>query len=554
MGRETEWLELKEASHNFHFDDLGKYFCALSNEANLHGQECGWLVFGVNDKGLILGSQYRQNRADLDSLKHEVAAQTSNRLTFVEIYEIHPPEGRVVLFEIPPAPQGMPIAWKGHYYGRDGSSLVPLNLEEIERIRRQTSNPDWSVQVCPQATIAALSPDALSQARTSFKQCIQNRDAAGEVDHWSDKTFLDRAKLTVGGQITRAAILLLGRPEAAALVSPAITQITWRLEGEEKAYEHFGPPFLLSVNQLYKRIRNIRFRLQPFGQLLPIELEKYDSKVVLEALNNCIAHQDYRKQARIIVTEMPDRLIFENAGSFFEGTVEDYVLRDKTPKHYRNPFLTQAMVNLNMIDTMGYGIRRMFTTQRERFFPLPDYDLSTPDTVRLTIHGKLLDENYSRILISKTDLPLDLVIALDRVQKRRPITAAQLKELRRLKLVEGRKPNLVPASHLAAATESKADYIRHRSFDDAHFKTMVLEYLKKFGSATRQDLNRLLAGKLSDSLSPAQKQAKVQNILASMSRRDKTIFRSGPKKKSVWKLVQGNPAPPKTNLKIPPQK
>ncbi len=538
LPAETEGFEFKEAKQNFDFDQLGKYFSALSNEANLHSTVAGWLVFGVSDQGDIVGSHYRPQRAGLDSLKHEVADQTGNKLTFVEIYELAEPEGRVILFAIPPAPPGLPIAWKGHFYGRDGESLVALNLWEIERIRRQSTVEDWSVHPCPNASVADLDPAAIAQARANFKQRLQNRMDASKVDSWKDATFLDRAKLTVASKVTRAALLLLGRAESAALLSPAIAQVTWRLEGEEKAYEHFGPPFLLTVNDVFRRIRNLRFRLQPFGQLIPVELEKYDAKVVLEALNNCLAHQDYARQARVVVTEYPDRLVFENAGSFFEGAVEDYVLHDKTPQHYRNPFLAQAMVNLNMIDTMGYGIRRMFEAQRQRFFPLPDYDTSKPDSVCLTIHGKLLDENYSRILISKSDMPLGLVVALDRVQKKRTIADADLKELRRLKLVEGRKPNLFPAASIAAATESKADYIRHRAFDDAHYKQLVLEYLRQFGSASRQDLERLLTDKLSDALSAAQKRNKIQNLLARMSRHDSSIIRTGPKQQAVWRLAE----------------
>ncbi len=49
-----------------------------------------------------------------------------------------------------------------------------------------------------------------------------------------------------------------------------------------------------------------------------------------------------------------------------EGTPEDYVRGDKTPRGYRNPYLVQAMVELNMIDQMGYGIQRMYETQRKR--------------------------------------------------------------------------------------------------------------------------------------------------------------------------------------------
>lgn len=101
---ETEWVEFKEAKNNFDSDDLGRYFSALSNEACLKGKTCGWLVFGVRHKPrTVVGSQYRSHRPDLDRLKQEVAAQTSQRLTFEEIHEVLMPQGRVVMFQIPAA-------------------------------------------------------------------------------------------------------------------------------------------------------------------------------------------------------------------------------------------------------------------------------------------------------------------------------------------------------------------------------------------------------------------------------------------------------------------
>ena len=133
---ETEWLEFKGAKANFDSDDLGKYFSAPSNEASLEGETAGWLVFGVQDKPhKIVGSHYRQDRAKLDSLKQEVAQHTTGEITFTEIHELKLREDRVVMFEISPAPRGIPVAWKGHFYGRDAHALGPLNIQEIEQIR-----------------------------------------------------------------------------------------------------------------------------------------------------------------------------------------------------------------------------------------------------------------------------------------------------------------------------------------------------------------------------------------------------------------------------------
>jgi ATP-dependent DNA helicase RecG len=202
---ENEIVEFKEAKNSFDSNKLGKYFCALSNEANLSSKPCGWLVFGVENKHKsIVGSNFRSNRVDLDSLKGEIGNKTTNRITFIEIYELQTSDGRVVMFQIPPAPKGIPIAWEGHYYGRDGEELSPLNLEEIERIRSQVTFFDWSAQICSQATIDDVDKEAILLARANYK--VKNSRLSNEIDEWDDITFLNKARVTISGKITNAAI------------------------------------------------------------------------------------------------------------------------------------------------------------------------------------------------------------------------------------------------------------------------------------------------------------------------------------------------------------
>ena len=375
LPNESEVVEFKEAKTSFDIAELGQYFSALSNEANLLKKKCGWLVFGVKEqrsgpnRWVVVGSQFRAARHHLDNLKKEIADQTTGRITFVEIYEVPHPNGRVVLFQIPPAPPGQPISYKGHYYGRDNESLVPLNSEEYDRIRAQGTYADWSAAVVPEATLKDLDPDALAKARVEYKK----KHPRQPVNDWNDQTFLNKAKLTINGQITRTALLLLGSPEVVHYLNPSVAQVTWLLKKEDGSsldYEHFGPPFLIQTDQVLTKIRNLRYRYLPDGTLFPDEIDMYDTYVIREALHNCLAHQDYTLCERISLTEHTEHLIFENAGSFIPGSVEKVIEQDAPPSYYRNKFLADAMVNLDMIDTIGSGIRRMFEKQRDRFFPI----------------------------------------------------------------------------------------------------------------------------------------------------------------------------------------
>lgn len=538
ISGENEWVEFKHAEDKFDFEKLGKYFSALSNEANLKGESCGWLIFGIEDKTRkIIGTNFRKNRADLDSLKHEIAQHINTGITFIEIYELQLQEGRVIMFQIPAAPRGIPTDWKGHFYGRDGESLVALNLQEIEQIRSQVKQFDWSAQICGGATIDDLDPPAIEKARIEYKK--KNPPLAGEVDQWDDITFLNKAKVTINGKIPRTAIILLGREESEYYISPSVAKISWILKDEknmDKDYKHFGPPFIINTDAVYGRIRNLTYRYLKNNTLFPTEVSQYEPFVIREALNNCIAHQNYELCGKINVIEMPDELMFTNLGSFIPGSVEVVITSKSPPEYYRNQWLANAMVNLGMIDTIGSGIRRMYDFQRKRYFPLPDYNLSDPQGVKVTIYGKVLDEKYTNILINNTDLDLISVIYLDKVQKKKKLTKEEVRILRKQKLIEGRYPNLYVSAKIASITGDKAKYIKNRGLNVGFYKEMIISHIRKFGSASRADIDDLLIDKLPEFLNLEQKKNRINNLLFAMSKKDEKIRNIGSYRYSKWVL------------------
>jgi ATP-dependent DNA helicase RecG len=536
-GWENEIVEFKEAGKDYSTGRVGEYFSALSNEANLRGVEAGWLVFGVNDKTRrVVGTSYRESNERLQSLKAQIAQDTEPSVTFRAIHEVNHDGGRVVMMEVPPAPDGIPISWKGHYYARAGESLTPLGLDKLDQIRAQGLSRDWSAVVVPEATVDDFDTEALSQARRAFARKYPHRFTEEEVFGWPVTVFTDRARLTSNGQVTRASLLLIGKRESAWRLSPHPAQLTWSLVEPNRAYEHFSPPFLLTTHWLYRRIRNVRLRLMRPGTLQPVEVAQYDERIVLEALHNAIAHQDYTRAGRVLVQEFADRLVLTSEGSFFDGLPEQYAAGGKSATRYRNATLAQAMVELGMIDTLSFGIFDMHDRQMRRYLPMPDYDLTDLNQVKLTLHGSVVDEAYTDLLMTRTDLPLTDVLALDRVQKRLPIPDDAVRRLRRQNLIEGRRPNLRVAPIVAEATATRAGYIHARGQDDLHYLRLIVDYLTQFGSATRQDIDDLLRDKLSDTLTSEQKARKIANLLTKL-RRDGHIRNSGLRSSPVWTLA-----------------
>jgi ATP-dependent DNA helicase RecG len=532
---ETEVVEFKEAKSGYDFTKLGRYFSALSNEANLAGKPDAWLVFGVkNNPHDIVGTQFRLQRTDLDHLKGEIANKTTNRISFIEIHELSLPEGRVLMFQIPAAPKGIPIAFDGHYYARDGEELSPLNLEKIERIRSGLLATDWSAGILPHATLNDLDPAAISMARKKYKELFPKK--AVDVDSWDDAHFLDKTKFTIKKQITRTAILLLGKEESEHFLSPAEAKIRYLLkdaQGNNRDHYIIGCPLLLAIDQVYDKIRNPGYMyMNNQESLFPETTQTYEPFVIREALNNCIAHQDYTISGRVNVVEMDDQLIFSNKGTFIPVSVERVVMEDTPEEQYRNPFLAAAMVNVKLIETAGGGIRKMHNYQRARFFPMPEYDFAD-GSVKVTITGKVLDLSYAEVLARNKDLSLEEIIMLDKLQKKKILSIHEEKHLKQRGLIEGKRPNYFISLKLAQKTDQKAAYTKNRAMEKQYYVDLISKALDQHDKMTRKEIDELLWLKLPDWMNDQQKKKKISNLLSEMRRKKKIVDRGIPGR-PIW--------------------
>ena len=518
---ESEVIEFKEARTNYSFNDIGKYFSALSNEANLRGLQEAWLIFGVSDDKRYVGTEFRK-QGNLQSLKKEIVNGTNERLTFLEIYKLTVEKCRVIAFQIPPAIRWIPTTWQGAAYAREHESICPLPMNKVDLIRSQIGM-DWSKEIVEEATIDDLDTEAIKKARELFSKRQNDRKKAQEVlRNLSDIEVLNKAGITIKGKITRTALLLLGKSEAKYFFDGFIPRITWTLynaDNSVKAYEHFDIPMLLAVDKVYSKIRNEKYRYIAGQQtLFPDEVDQYEPELIKEIINNCIAHQDYRLRGKINVEEFEDRLVFINEGAFIPESIEQALEPGYKPPYYRNVFLCNAMVNLYMIDTNSMGIPMMYQIQRDKCFPLPTYDLNTVNRVKVTVYGKILDKNYTQLLRSDADLNMGTVFLLDQVQKQEMISKENFKELKNQGLVEGRYPNIFVSFKVADIVGQKAAYVRNKGLDDDICKQLIIKALESMEEASKQELMEVLEKALPEVLSDEQKSKKVSNLLQAMKK------------------------------------
>lgn len=516
-----EWKAFGNLTHDVSGhkgEDVISYVSAI---ANMRG---GHLVIGVEDQTLNITGIQNFHDYTPENLPARITGNCTHLITeglYVENYTTTDTNKTVWIIHIPKHAPRKPVIAHKQPWQRLGDNLVRLTLERESAILSEplSNIEDWSTAIVQDAAIDDLDPAAIAKARENYKNKFPHQ--AHDIDRWDDITFLNKAKVIIKGKITRTAIILLGKPESEHFISPAETKIRWLLKdvkGNDKDYHIESCPLLLAVDKIYAKIRNLKYRYIKDGTLFPDEVDQYEPFVIREAINNCIAHQDYTKGGRINVVEMEDQLIFTNLGSFIPGSVEKVVKEDAPEEHYRNRFLATAMFNLKMVDTAGGGIRKMFNYQRERFFPMPEYDLSE-DRVKVTVIGKVLDMDFARVLARNPSLFLEQIIMLDKVQKQKPLSDEEIKYLKGLGLIEGRKPNYVISAKITASLsndELKAHYIKQRGLDDEHYKNLIVEYLKKFGESPRKNIEKFLRDKLPDILTESQKKNKVTNLLSAL--------------------------------------
>ena len=529
------WASLKHNVSGKKGDDL---LCYVSALANMDG---GCIVIGAQDGTLLPTGLSDPGDYTPEGLPHRLLGRCAHLPSLglhVELLRADDTGAVVWLVHVPRHAPRRPVVAHDIAWQRDHDKLVPLREDRLAAILAEPLvGQDWSAETVPQASLADLDPEALALARRQYQgKHKQDRWAAGVAD-WSDAEFLDRARLTRNGVLTRAGVLLLGRAECAALLAPHPAELTWKRPAERQT-RHFGPPFLTATSKLMQCIGNPVIKLFPDTQLIPVQLPRYEVQLVLEALHNCIAHQDYECAERVVVEEWPNRLCLRNAGEFVDGRPSDYYQGTRTPSRYRNAWLASAMHEVGMIDKAGFGIADMVNIQRKRFLPLPDYEGSTGAQTVFNVMGQTLSLDYSRLLMEQPDIDLATVLLLDMLQKGQALSAEQRRALRRRGLVEGRGTRTTLSAGVASAIGREAEYVDATGLDNQHFRALVLKLLA-LGPQPRVKVNRLLLDKLPASIAGEQRRRDyIKGLLQDMARSGDIENIGGATRAARWALIK----------------
>lgn len=530
-----EWKEMKNLKNSFAGDEKNDVVSYVSAIANMEG---GHLVIGVRDKSLeIIGTDLNKfnlnaQTAVLKLLEH--CTNLSSEGLDIEEYVTEDEHKVVWIIHIPKHLPRRPVFAHRKAWQRVEDSLIEMTQERLAVILDEPvyEANDWSAEIVPNATIDDLDELAVAKARIMFKKVHASNIPAAEVDAWTTEDFLSNSGIMSEGKLTRAAIILLGKPVSVFKLRPAVVEVTWTLRDERQDvvdYEHFTAPFILTVDKILSKIHNLTMRELPGGTLFPETMKQYDDYTIREALHNAIAHQDYTLQQRINFVENPGYLYYANGGSFIPGSLQKALETKGPQRHFRNECLCRAMVNFNMIDTVSRGIKKMFNEQRLRHFPMPDYDIDLLNKeVGVTIYGNTINEKYTQLLKQNETLSLEDCILLDAVQKGHRIPEKHAVDLLNRGLLEGDTSEYGISLDVAKKTKQLPDYTRNRGLAKEKMMQMILQYLQNAGTigAKRDSIYEYIKDVMPQMKTHEQKLRMLGDMLNALSA-DRHIYAKG---------------------------
>jgi ATP-dependent DNA helicase RecG len=476
---EDEHLEFKEAKNRFDFEELVKYCCALANEGG------GRIVLGVTNKQprRVVGS-----KAFADFQRTKLGLLERLRLR-IDAWEIAHPDGRVLVFEVPGRPIGMPIQYNGAYWMRGGESLVPMTPDMLKRIFAETQ-PDFSAEICSGADFGDLDRRSIDLFRDRWAARARRTDLAG----FAPEQLLIDADLHLPGKgITYAALILFGTERAMArLLGQAELIFEYRSDPASIPYQQrqeFRRGLLLFHDELWNLIdlRNEVHSLRdgPYRR----DIAALNEDAVREAVLNAVCHRDYRLYGPTFVRQSPRRIEIVSPGGFPPDVNPCNVLFRQSPRNRR---LAEALARCGLVERSGQGADRMFQACLTEGKLPPDFSASTPESVCVVLNGAVQDEAFitflDRITTEKQSRfsVVDLVV-LDAVHRGLPIPEmmrGRLTELVALGAVErlGRSRLVLSRSFYVLKGRS-GEYTRRAGLDRNTRKELLLKHIGASGNA-----------------------------------------------------------------------
>ncbi len=532
QGKEGEHLEFKEWKTKDDFELLCKYCCALANEGG------GRFIMGVTDRrprtvvGTVSFPQPERTRKGL-------CDRIPLAIDFEEIP--HPdcsPGSRVLVFNVPPRPLGIPIKYDGRYWMRKEDSLVEMSEDRLREIFAESGH-DFSADACPGLTLDDLDANALNDFRQRWiakASKAEDTPLAERLSSLSHEQLLTDAEALVDGKLNYAALLLFGSAKA---VSRCLAQAEVVFEyrssdasGAAQERKEYRQGFFGFYDDLWERI-NKRNDKQEFQEALFVtSISTFSERPVREAILNAVCHRNYQLGSSIFIRQYPRRLEIDSPGGFPVGITLDNILDRQNPRNRR---LAEILTKCGLVERSGQGMNLIYEELIKQSKPTPDFARTDQYQVGITLHGTVQDPAFVRFVekVSKETTAFfgthDWLIFAQAARggKIPKGQESRLKRLLDLGLIErGPGRTCILARRYYEFVGQKGAYTRKKGLDRDQNLALLLKHI---------EANQAAGCKLEElcQVLPALPTSQVQSLLKTLKRQGKA-HPVGKRKAGLW--------------------
>lgn len=520
------------------------YITALCNEQG------GTLVIGMEDKypHKVVGT--KQNENSIGELEAHIYRDTGIRPLVYELYEDEAAkQGRVLVIEVPARPIGTVFKFEDVPLMRVGEELKPMSDEVYLNII-QEKEPDFSQQTCTNASLGDLDATAIQIMKKKYAR-KQNNPRFLSL---SDEQILSDLNLVVNGHVSNAAVILLGKEDFIKKTYPQATiMLEYRHSESQIAFDNriaYSQPFFIMIDRLWHDIdlRNGAFQIKEGPYIFDVPY--FNEDVIREAINNAVAHRDYKRNSETVIKQYPQKMAIINAGGFPHGITLDNILT--APSTPRNRLLSDVLSKTGIVERSGQGVDKIFYHTLSEGKQAPDYSHSDAFKVELVLSSAIQDkafalfiESIQQNLTEENKLSVFEIVELDKIRNgidNKCLDKNILKKLLEKNLIEKRGKtkgvHYILCRSYYEFTGNQAEYSKRSDWDISQMASIVLPFLDKYHEAKMGDFVKLLDGHLTRRQVRVYIQRMVeQNMLVSSGKGSGTTYYISDHYKKSTKLM-----------------
>lgn len=510
LSETEDKVEFKEAKTNYPFsggkrtEQKERRKCFLGYIVALANEKGGHLILGAKEgkPNTFVGTDFGFGK--IGKLEDEIYERLRIR---VHIYELFEDTKRILVCKIPSRPIGKTLKFEGVALMRSGDSLRNMSDDELYAILSE-NEPDFTATIINGVSLKDLNAEAIAILKRAYARKQKNP----QFLLVSDQQALNDLDLVTDGNVTYAALILLGNLKTLRQHLPqAKVKLEYRKNPDQIIFDQpyeFEGAFYNWIDKLWGTInlRNSSVPVQEGSYIFDVPY--FNEEVIREAINNMIAHRDYRMQSECVIKQSEASLSLINPGGFPRGVTVDNVLTvSSTP---RNRLLADVLQKTGIVERSGQGVDKIFYQTLKEGKKKPDYSKTDNFQVQLDLSSLIEDKAFALFIKSVQEgsvkdarLSVFDVVCLKNIKNRLEDFKPEKSVLK--KLID---KGLVVKRGKTKGTyyELSRDYyeftdqkgiLSRTDWGDSQAIPLIIGYLQKYNSGKTKDFIDLFEGRLS---------------------------------------------------------